>query len=202
MNLKEIMLFLFSLFLVSCVSRPPADVDNVCHIFREYPQWYWATQDVAHRWKVPISVQMAILHQESKFDGTARPPRTKLFWVIPWMRPTTAYGYSQALNGTWALYKRAHDGGTFFASRTTFEDAVDFVGWYANQANRRAGISRRDAYSLYLAYHEGVGGYQAKTYLRKPWLVQVARKVKARSQIYHAQLRQCRRTLKSKPWYK
>ena len=56
----------------------------------------------------------------------------------------------------------------------------------------KAGIPRSDAYSLYLAYHEGIGGYKRKTYLQKPWLIQVAHKVKARSQLYQAQLNQCR----------
>lgn len=89
----------------------------------------------------------------------------------------------------------------FFASRESFTDGVDFIGWYANQAHRKAGIDRNDAYSLYLAYHEGVGGYMRQTYLQKPWLVQVAHKVKARAQIYQAQLMRCQQSL-SKAWYK
>jgi hypothetical protein len=32
---------------------------------------------------------MAIIHQESKFDPSARPQRTKLLWVIPWTRPSS-----------------------------------------------------------------------------------------------------------------
>ncbi|WP_019217106.1 transglycosylase SLT domain-containing protein [Legionella tunisiensis] len=202
MNLKLLTLIAFSLLLISCASPPPRDVNNICHIFKQYPRWYWDAQDVEHRWRIPISVQMAIIHQESKFDANAKPPRTKLLWIIPWKRPSTAYGYSQALHSTWRLYKRAGDGGRYFASRDVFADAVDFIGWYANQANRRAGIPRDDAYRLYLAYHEGIGGYQQRTYLKKPWLVQVARKVKARSYLYQAQLTQCKSSLNSKPWYR
>ena len=132
---------------------------------------------------------MAIIHQESKFDAAATPERTKLLWVIPWSRPSTAYGYTQALRSTWAEYKRTSRGA--WASREDFSDAVDFIGWYANQAYVKAGISRDNAQQLYLAYHEGIGGYQRQTYLKKSWLMQVAKKVEARSQIYQAQLYRC-----------
>ncbi len=180
---------LFCLLLPGCVSVPPRDVNNICQIFKQYPRWHKDTLDVQRRWLVPVAVQMAIVHQESKFDAKAQPPRTKLLWFIPWKRPSTAYGYAQALQSTWALYKQSS--GSWWASREDFADGVDFIGWYANQANRRAGISRNDAYNLYLAYHEGIGGYQQKTYLRKSWLIPVARKVKARAQIYQAQLARC-----------
>lgn len=179
------------LLLTSCVNKPPMHVDNICQVFKQYPQWYTAAADSARRWKVPIPVQMAIIHQESKFNGRAKPPRKKLFYVVPWTRPSTAYGYTQALSATWAGYKRSN--GSLFSSRNDFSDAVDFIGWYANQANRRAGISRDDTYSLYLAYHEGIGGFQRKTYLGKPWLITVAKKVNTRAQIYAAQLNQCSR---------
>lgn len=182
-------LLLVYVLLSGCVSVPPTDVNNICHIFKQYPRWRADTLDVQRRWRVPVPVQMAIVHQESKFDARAQPPRTKLLWVIPWARPSTAYGYSQALRSTWELYRNS-DGG-MWASRDSFADAVDFIGWYANQAHRRAGIPRNDAYSLYLAYHEGIGGYQQKTYLHKSWLMPVAHKVSARAQIYRAQLAHC-----------
>lgn len=201
MKLKLLGLIVFSFLLISCVSRPPRDVNNICRIFHQYPKWYRDARDVERRWRVPVAVQMAIIHQESKFDGKARPERTRLLWIIPWKRPSTAYGYTQALRTTWVQYKRSAGGGGLWASRDDFSDAVDFVGWYANQANRRASIPRTDAYRLYLAYHEGIGGYERKTYLRKPWLIHVAQKVKARSQIFQAQLNQCKKTLPSRSWW-
>jgi hypothetical protein len=172
------------------ISRQPSDVSNICKIFHENPHWYRQAKSVEHRWRVPVPVQMAIVHQESHFVQHARPPRTKLLYVIPWRRPTTAYGYSQALNGTWSLYRKS--GGGFFASRTNFGDAMDFIGWYANQARRRAGIHPANARDLYLAYHEGIGGFQRKTYLRKAWLMPVASKVAIRAQTYGRQLAACR----------
>jgi hypothetical protein len=195
----RITFILFLLLLTACASRPPADVNNLCNIFREHPRWYSDAKDVERRWKISIPVQMAIIHQESKFNARARPPRKKLLWIIPWKRPSSAYGYTQALRDTWKHYKQSNGG--LFSSRDNFGDGVDFIGWYANQAYRRAGIRRNDAYSLYLAYHEGIGGYQRKTYLKKSWLMPVARKVNARSQIYAMQLNSCKKSLESRSWF-
>ena len=177
------------LSLVGCITPPPRDQHNICSIFKQYPAWARETKDVQKRWLVPVAVQMAIIHQESSFNAQAQPARRKLLWFIPWDRPSTAYGYAQALRSTWRYYQR--DSGYFLASRTSFSDGVDFIGWYANQAYKRANIARTDPYSLYLAYHEGIGGYMHKTYLRKPWLVRVAHKVSARASLYQAQLNRC-----------
>jgi hypothetical protein len=180
------------LLLTSCATPPPpSQMNNICQIFKQYPAWYNNTYEVEKKFGVPIAVQMAIIHQESHFNGEAKPPRKKLLFVIPWSRPSTAYGYSQALDGTWALYKNAQ--GRFWASRTNFYDAVHFVGWYSHVAHLRTGMSKKNAYTLYLAYHEGVTGYQRKTYLKKTWLMHVARKVQSRASIYQAQLRHCQR---------
>lgn len=199
LGVKYCVLFLAVLILNSCASPPPSDVNNICTIFKQYPSWYRAAKDVERRWKIPVTVQMAIIHQESKFDSTARPPRTKLFRVIPWRRPSTAYGYTQALNSTWANYKMTNGG--MLSSRGSFSDGVDFIGWYANQAYRKAGISRIDTYSLYLAYHEGVGGYQRQTHTQKPWLLNVARKVQAKEALYRMQLNQCSSALAKRSWF-
>lgn len=188
-----------ALLLTSCATLPPPrDVNNLCNIFKQYPDWYRASKDVQRRWGVPVTVQMAIIHQESKFDANAMPPRTTLLWVIPWKRPSTAYGYSQALRGTWAEYRRSRGG--VFASRDDFEDGVDFIGWYAEDAYKRAKISRRNTYKLYLAYHEGVGGYLQRSYLKKPWLISVAHKVSAREKIYRAQLASCSIPRSTRSW--
>jgi len=199
MKIKSLWLLPLFLFLTACVTKPPENVDNICRIFKQYPKWYSYSLDVEKRWKVPVAVQMAIIHQESKFNSHAKPQRTRLLGFIPWKRPSSAYGYTQALRTTWSLYKQNNGG--FFSSRNDFSDGVDFIGWYANQAYVKAGIPRTDSYSLYLAYHEGVGGYQRKTYLTKPWLISVAKKVRARASIYQAQLQRCSKSLKSQSWF-
>lgn len=198
-KIKLVSLFFMLLTLSSCVTPPPRDINNVCNIFREYPKWYREALDVEKRWKVPVPVQMAIIHQESKFEAHAQPPRKKLFALIPWKRPSTAYGYAQALNPTWREYKQKN--GWVWSARHEFSDGVDFIGWYANQAYRRAGIPRNDAYRLYLAYHEGIGGYQRQSYLKKPWLITVSHKVKARAALYTMQLNSCRGSLQSHSWF-
>ncbi len=197
-NRFNIILFIFFQLLSGCATSPPRNVDNICSVFKQNPDWYQDAKAVEKRWHVPIKTQMAIMHQESKFNAYAKPERTKLLWVIPWTRPSSAYGYAQALDMTWSGYKRST--GRIFASRTNFADGVDFIGWYASQAHRRAGIAYDDTMNLYLAYHEGIGGYQRKTYRRKRWLVQVARKVRTRAAIYEAQLKRCEARLKRKSW--
>jgi len=89
---------------------------------------------------VPISVQMAVMHQESHYVA----------------------------------------------------DAADFIGWYGSTSNAKLGISKGDAKNLYLAYHEGQGGYQRKSYLQKPWLKQVADKVTYRARLFESQLGACK----------
>ena len=77
---------------------------------------------------MPVPVLMATLRKEFGFQHNAKPPRTWLLGFIPWKRVSTAYGYSQALDATWAQYQR--ETGNESADRTDFADAVDFVGWY------------------------------------------------------------------------
>jgi hypothetical protein len=191
---------LISVTLSACSKPVPNNLSNICSMFKQYPSWYWDAQSVQKRWGLPISSLMAIVHQESHFKAGAAPPREKILWIIPWKRPTTAYGYSQAVNATWEHYK--HDtGGGFFTSRDTFGDAADFIGWYARRAHKRAGIPMNNTREMYLAYHEGTGGYLQKTYLKKAWLMTVARKVQRLAWTYHWQLERCRSSLPEKPWW-
>ena len=73
-----------------------------------------------------------------------------------------AYGYTQALDGTWRWYQK--DQQRFGASRSDFADAIDFIGWYNHKTQRKNGVPLSNTYALYLAYHEGHGGYRRKTY--------------------------------------
>ena len=203
-KLKYCRLLLFillcSFLLSSCATPTPHTRTNICSIFRQYPKWLWATEKTFKRWGVPVHVQMAIMYQESRFVARNKPPRTKLLGFIPWFRPSTAYGYSQALDSTWKVYKRS--AGRHFVSRSSFSDASDFIGWFADQTRRRTGMSKWNTYGLYLAYHEGIGGYIKHTYRRKPWLIKVARKVKMRGDIYWTQLHHCYKSLKKEPWWR
>jgi hypothetical protein len=183
------------LLLASCGGgrqyAAPRQLDDACAIIRERPQYLRAMAAVERRWGVPVHVQMAVIHQESKFVGNARTPHRFALGIIPMGRQSTAYGYSQALNSTWEEYQQSEGGRR--ARRDDIGDATDFMGWYMNESNRKLGIPLDDAEAQYLAYHEGRTGYAAQSYLGKPWLVEVAAKVGARSEMYRDQLSWCRR---------
>lgn len=177
------------LLVTGCATAPPVNVDNLCSIFREKDDWYGEAVDARKNWGSPIPVMMAIMYQESRFQAKARPPRGRILWVIPGPRPSNAYGYSQALKSTWAEYEES--AGRWSASRSDFGDAIDFIGWYNDRSRHRSGIQSDDAYRLYLAYHEGHGGYNRGTYRDKRWLQSVARRVDDRARRYHGQLASC-----------
>lgn len=188
-------LVLFALLLTACASNTPKAIDDVCVMFEENPRWYWATLDSEARWGVSPAIQMAVIHQESKFEQRARPPRQWLLGIIPWFRPSTAYGYAQVLETTWKDYLKERGPRR---SRADFDSSTDFIGWYANNAQKRVPIDLHNANDLYLAYHEGAGGYLRQTYQSKPWLIQVAEKVNKKSESYQKQLAVCQQDLPKK----
>ncbi|HID37582.1 MAG TPA: hypothetical protein EYP39_09470 [Ghiorsea sp.] len=199
MKWLQYILILFLLFTLGCTKKPPQNMDNSCAIFQEKSSWYAYTKQTYKKWGVPIHVQLAIIHQESRFTAKARPPKDYLLWFIPWGRVSSAYGYAQVKDGTWDWYKEKT--GNRSASRSDFADATDFIGWYGDYTYKTLGVSKWDAYSQYLAYHEGHGGFKRKTYLKKPWLVKVAQKVKRRAGMYQVQLKKCQGEL-DKPWWR
>lgn len=198
---NEFSLFFYALlvFLSGCATTPstPERMDNICEIFRENTRWYRDAHASNKRWDVPIPIMMAIIHQESRFAADAKPPRQTCLWIFPGPRPSSAYGYAQAGNEAWAQYQEST--GNSRADRDNFRDAIDFVGWYCHMSHLRCGISKHDAYSLYLAYHEGHGGFARKTYSKKGWLIAVAQKVNARANTYTSQLASCEGEFKKRP---
>ncbi|MBT8153478.1 lytic transglycosylase [Epibacterium ulvae] len=181
------------LLVASCGggNTPPRNLDNACSIISQKPDYLRAFKATERKWGVPVHVQMATIHQESKFRAKARTPHQYILGVIPAGRQSSAYGYSQALDGTWDDYRDAT--GRRFARRDRIQDATDFMGWYMNQTQKKNGISLWDARNQYLAYHEGHTGYARGSYRSKAWLVRVAGNVEARSRDYQAQLAACRR---------
>ncbi len=194
--MKITLLLIATVLLFGCATSPPKNLDNICSIFEEKPDWYREAKESYRKWKIPIPVMMAIVYQESRFQSDALPPRTKLLGFIPWTRPSTSYGYGQVLEETWDVYIR--NTGNRGADRDDFGDVMDFIGWYCDRSHRKCYISRKDAYNLYLAYHEGQNGFIGRTYQKKSWLIQVARKVKQRASLYSAQLTRCRGKLDKK----
>ena len=193
-----LLLLLVSMFLVGCTTSPPKNPDNICDIFREKDGWYDAAEDARSNWYSPIPTMMAIMHQESRFKQKAKPPRTTFLWIFPGPRPSSAYGYSQAKDETWDWYIKSS--GNYGADRDDFDDAIDFIGWYNSISRKKNGIKEGDTYHLYLAYHEGHGGFKRRTYNKKPWLKSVAKKVSARAWRYKKQLNGCEKELQRSWW--
>ena len=194
---KIMFLFFANIFLASCVSSQPRNIADVCAIFEERRGWFEAANTSEKRWGIPVAVNMAIIYQESSFRARAKPQRSKVLWVLPGPRASSAYGYAQALDSTWKEYKRAS--GSKRASRSDFKDAVDFVGWYNANSSRVSSIAGSDAYSLYLAYHEGNAGFQRGTYRDKQWLIAAANRVKINAERFNRQLDGCSKQLQ-KGW--
>lgn len=184
------MLAAFAAAVVWWIERPPGDPHDLCAIFAEKRGWYQSARASNARWGVPEAVQLAVIFHESSFRARARPPRRRFLWILPGRRPSTAYGYAQALDGTWAQF--VEDTGRPDAARTRFDDVAHFVGWYGTEIERLTGIARDDPYRLYLAYHEGPGGYLRASYKAKPWLLEVAKKVESRARAYQRQYDGCR----------
>ena len=197
--MKNLLTLFFVFSLAACTAVPPKNSDNICATFREKEDWYEDAKESYEKWGVPIPVQMAIMHQESHFVADAQPPRTWLLGFIPWFRSSTAYGYAQAKDENWDDY--LDKAGSWSADRDEFADAADFIGWYSNISHSILGISKDDANNLYLAYHEGHGGYQHKSFLKKPWLQQVAIKVAKLATLFQRQLSTCEKELKSENWF-
>lgn len=181
-------------YLLTRSEPPPRQPGDLCAIFAEKRHWYRSARRSFEAWGVPEAVQMAIIHRESGFRQRARPPRRKLLWILPGPRPSSAYGYAQAIDSTWAQFQIST--GRPRASRRDFGDVAFFVGWYGDQIHRQAGVAKDDAENLYLAYHEGPAGYRRGTHQAKAWLLGVARKVESRAVRYQRQYDGCAERLR------
>ena len=184
--------------LSACASSPPQNIANVCEIFEDRRSWYRAAAEAEDRWGIPVAVNMAFIYQESSFRARAKPERSRILWVLPGPRPSSAYGYAQALDSTWAEYERTS--GNRRASRSNFGDAIDFVAWYNANSRRISSIAAEDARNLYFAYHEGNGGYQRGTYREKQWLLDAANNVQSNAVRFDIQLDGCRSRLERNWW--
>ena len=194
-NLKHKLLILFFIFLNSCSSIPKNTADG-CSIFSERYLWYKHAKKTELKWGTPIYLQLAIIKMESDFDWLAKPERYKLFKVIPYKRPSSSFGYSQAVKGTWKQYKE--ETGNKYALRSRFKDSVDFIGWYTNKTEKLLKISKKDAFRQYIAYHEGWGAY--KNYKNKQKVIGLAKRVEKQSKKYKKQLNDCKRSLTTKKY--
>ena len=179
------------IILISACSSIPQNTSNSCSIFSERYLWYKHAKKTEDKWGTPIYVQLAIIKMESDFDWLAKPQRQKIFKVIPYKRPSSSFGYSQAVKGTWKQYKK--ETGNKLATRARFKDSVVFIGWYTSKTESILKISKKDAFRQYLAYHEGWGAY--KNYKNNQKVIILAKKVKNQADKYKSQLQKCQKRL-------
>lgn len=181
-----------ALLIAGCASSrssgPPTAQHDLCAVFAQYPEWHDIARDVERRWGAPVPVMMAIMQQESSFRADARPP-VQYAGIIPIGRASSAYGFAQAIDGTWDWYRE--ETGNSGADRTEFEDAADFVGWYMAKTVASNGVGMHDTRNQYLAYHEGHAGFRRGSYNEKAWLLAVADRVAQRAVTYRGQLGGC-----------
>ena len=195
LNLSNFLIFFFLLILSSCSSIPKNTADG-CSIFSDRYLWYKHSKKTEKKWGTPIHIQLAIIKMESDFDWLAKPKRKKIFKIIPYKRPSSSLGYSQAVKGTWKQYK--NETGNKLAVRTRFKDSVDFIGWYTNKTEKLLKISKKDSFKQYIAYHEGWGNY--KNYKKNQKVIILAKKVKKHSERYKGQLKKCGKSLNRKKY--
>lgn len=167
---------------------PPKNMGDACAILNEKSSWQKPTFEAAYQWKVSPGTILSFMRYESSFRHDARPVDSKGNLM------SSALGYSQALNKTWSDYETARGKG----QRQNFDDSADFIGWYINILSNKAFVAKDDPTNLYLAYHEGIGGYLNGTYLNKAWLVNYANKVGYLASIYDNQLNRCQSKQMSK----
>ena len=194
-KLINIFLVVLLSFIYAC-SSVPKNTSNSCSIFNERSSWYKYTKKTESKWGTPIYVQLAIIKMESGFDWLAKPPRRKILKVIPYKRLSSSFGYSQAIKGTWKQYK--NETGNKLATRASFKDSVDFIGWYTDKTEKILGVSKKDAFRQYLAYHEGWGNF--KKIKKNNKVVGYAMKVQKMSDNYKRQLTKCKKKLDKKKY--
>lgn len=165
--------------------QQPRNINNACLILQEKPHWAPPLVKTSQVHNTSVATMLAIIYQESSFKSRARPqisPVTK--------KPiSSAYGYAQALDNTWKHYQQQTNKNHH--RRDVFSHAVDFIGWYTSVTYKKNKVPSHRADLLYLNYHEGWGGYAKRTHLKKPWLLQTAKKVQARKHRFEKQLNNC-----------
>ena len=192
---KNFFYFIIFVFAVSC-SSIPKNPQNACKIFDENYLWYKSAKKSSDKYGAPIHIILAIVNKESGFNRWAKPKRTKLFKVLPYKRPSSSFGYSQAVKKTWALYKLETNNP--LALRTRFKDSVMFIGWYMKKTKEINQIPFDDAYRQYLNYYLGWGSYSKKVYKTDKKSIIFAKNVQKQSKIYKSQLIKCEKNLNKK----
>jgi len=197
-NIKITLLYFVIFSLLASCNSIPKNTENACSIFSERYFWYKYVKNSSEKYGAPVHVILAFVNKESGFNRWAKPQRTKLFKVIPYKRPSSSFGYSQAVKKTWELYKTETNNS--LALRTRFKDSVMFIGWYINKTHKMNKIPLNDSYRQYLNYYLGWGNYANKAYQSDKKAIIFAKNVQKQSNTYKNQLRECQKSLDRKKY--
>jgi hypothetical protein len=167
----------------------PKNQEDACSIIKQKKSWKSVLRKTEKRWGISPGFQLAFIKTESNFRPTARTQRKYFLGLIPSGRISSAYGYSQALDGTWKEYKKST--GNRYHRRSNFAHSTNFIGWYAHKTNNLLGISKNNAYLQYLAYHQGHAGFKTGAYKKKKNLLDVAKKTSYNKKKFDKQLKKC-----------
>jgi hypothetical protein len=184
-RLKVAVLLLFVPWLEGCHHGQPKNIDDACEMYRDFPGWLSVGKEVQKRWGTPLSLQLAVIYTESRFEAQAQPKRE----FMHLFHKSSARGYAQALDSVWRIY--VHSTHQLGADRENFSEASDFIGWYTHISKERFGMPYNNTFDHYLAYHEGWAGYAKGSYKRQKWLIQVAREAQRQAARYQKQLFSC-----------
>jgi len=189
---KSLIYFIVFFVLTSCSSVPKYP-QNACKIFGQNYLWYKSAKKSSEKYGAPVHIILAFINKESGFNRWAKPKRKKLFKIVPYKRPSSSFGYSQAVNKTWELYK--NETNNPMALRARFKDSVMFIGWYIKKTNKINKIPLNDSYRQYLNYYLGWGAYAKKIYKTDTKAIIFAKSVEKQSKIYKKQLLGCQKSL-------
>ena len=79
-----IVLSLILIFVVACTTMKPKNTADSCILFNEKKNWYKATKKSYDKWNTPISLQLAIINQESSFQTICKTKKKKIIWYNSW----------------------------------------------------------------------------------------------------------------------
>tara|TARA_B100001540_G_C15651385_1_gene571242 strand:- start:7 stop:612 length:606 start_codon:yes stop_codon:yes gene_type:complete len=198
MILNKNLFFLIIFFVLASCSSVPKYPQNACKIFGQNYLWYKSAKKSSDTYGVPVHIILAFVNKESGFNRWAKPKRQKIFKVIPYKRPSSSFGYSQAVKKTWELYK--NETNNPLALRTRFKDSVMFIGWYMEKTKKINKVPLNDPYRQYLNYYLGWGNYSKKVYKSDKKAIILAKKVEKQSKIYRSQLKECQKSLDRKKY--
>lgn len=87
------------------------------------------------------------------------------------------------------------------ASPSSPSDAIDFIGWFALQSQKRNALAWHQAGEHYLALRLGHGGYHRFDALKYPDLSQQAKGVDLRAQRWSKELAACKSQWQGESWF-